>query len=159
MQNIISFIGLFCKRNLSFKEPTNRSHPMERHAIHRVRCNILQHTATNFDILQHSATPCNTLQHRDVTFIEYTATHSNRQHTATHCNTLQHTATHCNTLQHNAAHCSTLQHTATHINPQQHTATHSNTQQHTATQHSPHTIGNRKEQRHDILRATRVSKS
>ena len=26
MQNIVSFIGLFCKRDLSFKEPTNRSH-------------------------------------------------------------------------------------------------------------------------------------
>ena len=25
-QNIVSFIGLFCKRDLQFKEPTNRSH-------------------------------------------------------------------------------------------------------------------------------------
>jgi len=51
---------------------------------------------------------------------------SSREHTATHCNTLQHTATHCNTLQHiavnpraghkylTATHCITLQHTATH---------------------------------------------
>ena len=31
-----------------------------------------------------------------------------RQHTATHCNTLRHTATHCNTLQHTAIHCNTL---------------------------------------------------
>jgi len=71
-----------------------------------------------------------------------------RQHTATHCNTLQHTATHCNTLQHTATHCNTLQHTATHCSilqyptlkmhigrqhcdTQQHTATHCNTLQYT----------------------------
>ena len=28
LQNIVSFVGLFCKRDLSFKEPTNRSHPI-----------------------------------------------------------------------------------------------------------------------------------
>jgi len=28
LQNIISFIGLFCKRDYNFKEPTNRSHPI-----------------------------------------------------------------------------------------------------------------------------------
>jgi len=28
LQNIVSFIGLFCKRDLCFKEPTNRSHPI-----------------------------------------------------------------------------------------------------------------------------------
>ena len=28
MQNIGSFIGLFCKRDLQFKEPTNRNHPI-----------------------------------------------------------------------------------------------------------------------------------
>jgi len=49
--------------------------------------------------------------------------HSRRQHTATHCNTLQYTTTHCNTLQHTATHCNTLQHTATHCNTLQHTKT------------------------------------
>jgi len=34
-----------------------------------------------------------------------------KQHTATHCNTLQHTAIHCNTLLHTAKRCNTLQHT------------------------------------------------
>ena len=28
LQNIVSFIGLFCKRDLWFEEPTNRSHPI-----------------------------------------------------------------------------------------------------------------------------------
>ena len=28
MQNIVYFIGLFCKRDLSFKEPTSHSHPI-----------------------------------------------------------------------------------------------------------------------------------
>ena len=28
LQNIISFIGLFCKKTYDFKEPTNRSHPI-----------------------------------------------------------------------------------------------------------------------------------
>jgi len=50
---------------------------------------------------------------------------TNRDTTATHCNTLQHTATHCNTLHSrpnnrwhisDATHCNTLQHTATHCN-------------------------------------------
>jgi len=27
LQNIVFFIGLFCKRDCNFKEPTNRSHP------------------------------------------------------------------------------------------------------------------------------------
>ena len=29
LQNIVSFIGLFCKRDYNFKEPTNRSHPIQ----------------------------------------------------------------------------------------------------------------------------------
>ena len=28
LQNTVCFIGLFCKRDLYFKEPTDRSHPM-----------------------------------------------------------------------------------------------------------------------------------
>jgi len=28
LQNIVSFIGLFCKRDLNFKEPENRNHPI-----------------------------------------------------------------------------------------------------------------------------------
>jgi len=43
-----------------------------------------------------------------------------RQHTATHCNTLQRAATRCNTLQHTATHCNTLQRAATHCNTLQH---------------------------------------
>ena len=31
MQNVVSFIGLFCKRDLLFKEPTNRSYPVGTH--------------------------------------------------------------------------------------------------------------------------------
>jgi len=30
LQNIVWFIGLFCKRDLQLKEPTNRSHPVSR---------------------------------------------------------------------------------------------------------------------------------
>ena len=30
LQNIVSFIGLFCKKDLLFKVPTNRSHPIAR---------------------------------------------------------------------------------------------------------------------------------
>ena len=34
-----------------------------------------------------------------------------KQHTATHCNTLQHTTTHCITLQHSPTHALTIQRT------------------------------------------------
>jgi len=36
------------------------------------------------------------------------AQETQKNNTATHCNTLQHTSTHCNTLQHTATHCNTL---------------------------------------------------
>ena len=73
-----------------------------------------------------TATHCNTLQHTRADMCPL----SDRQHTATHYNTLQHNATHCNTLQHlathsnTATHCNTLQHTAIHGWD---TATHCNT--------------------------------
>jgi len=101
-----------------------------------LRCNALQHTATQCNRVQHTATHCNTLQRA-----------------TTHCNALQHTAPHCNALQRNlplhislhqmttgctvntakhcqalATHCNALRH-ATHRNALQTTAVHCNTLQ------------------------------
>jgi len=66
-----------------------------------------------------------------------------RQHTATHCNTLQQATSHFHTLPHTASLTSRaaaakplgepLQHTEAHRNPPQHIATSCNTLQHTAT--------------------------
>ena len=64
----------------------------------RGHCNALQHSATHNKC-------CNTLQH--------TATHYvalQKQHTVTHCSTLQHPATPCNILQDPATPLNTLQH-------------------------------------------------
>ena len=66
---------------------------------------------------QHTATHCNTLQDSARHFKTLQDTMQNTttlQHTATDCNTLQHIATHYNTLQHTATHCGKLQDTARH---------------------------------------------
>jgi len=122
LQNIVSFIGLFCRRDLHF---------------YRKRDDILQKTdlQTRNDALSGDL---NALS-EDLSFAEYRLFYrallqkrlwgsevsyssdkslyelsplritsplsswgadTSRQHIATHCNTLQHTATHCNTLQH-----------------------------------------------------------
>jgi len=67
-----------------------------------------------------------------------------RQHTATHCNTLQCTATHCNIRQHTATHCNSWQPrektlvdvALTFGNTHQHTAAHYYTLQRTALQYT-----------------------
>jgi len=56
---------------------------------------------------------------------------SQKQVTATHCNSLTHTDAHCHTLQHN---CNRNESDNEDRDSQQHTATHCNTLQHTATQ-------------------------
>jgi len=38
--NIVSFIGLFCKRDLYFKKPTNCSHPI---LMHDAKFNKMKH--------------------------------------------------------------------------------------------------------------------
>jgi hypothetical protein len=79
LQNTVSFIGLFCKRDLFFGTVVlPQSHySTKEHVTGFSRCNTLQHTIVT-NTLQHAATHCNTLQH-----------------TATNRNTLQHTITHC----------------------------------------------------------------
>ena len=58
LQNIVSFIGLFCKRDVNFTEPTNRSHPiwlsdMWRHdTIWHVMCAFAKEPYKRDDILQ-----------------------------------------------------------------------------------------------------------
>ena len=59
--------------------------------------NTLQHTLQH--TLQLCAPHCTTLQHTALSDSIF------REHTATHCNTMQHTAAHCATLQHTATHC------------------------------------------------------
>ena len=101
ISGLLKIIGLFCKRALlkrlysakatySFKEPTNRSHPI------RIRCNSLQTTATYCNSLQH------THRYREVHDFSARAHRpwhfgggGNHMHTLS--NTLQYTATHCNT--------------------------------------------------------------
>jgi len=68
--------------------------------IHLSFFNTLQHTLQH--TLQLRAPHCTTLQHTALSDSIF------REHTATHCNTLQHTATHCSTLRHAATHCNTL---------------------------------------------------
>ena len=124
------------KETYKFKEPTNRSHPIQAIQHPKKRLVIFCFVPIVFDYrglkqrsfkmegrlysLRHTATHCNALQH--------TATHcSTLHHTASHCNTLHHIALHCNTLQHTTTHCNILQDIATHSHTLQHTATHSNT--------------------------------
>jgi len=130
-------------------------------------CSVLQCGADSMDnlsfrnILHQSAVHCKTLLHT-ATYRERhrsttpSSTRCNkRQHTTTHCNTLQDTregmrstvppSTHCNTLHRTASYCNILQHTATccdtHPNTKrnigvtyflQHNATPYNTLHHTA---------------------------
>jgi len=104
LQNIVSFIGLFCKRDLSFYVP--RISLVSWHKL----CKTLQCVA-HCNTLQHTAAHCNTPQHTGG--VNRDDRHAD---TTKHCNTLRHTATQCSTLHHTAAHCNTLQHTATHCN-------------------------------------------
>ena len=105
MQNIISFIGLFCKKNYSLIDPTNRSHPIA------CSCGRIQ------GLLRSVAR--NTQKH--------TETHRNTQkRTETYRNTQKHTETHRNTQKHTETHRNTQKHTETHGNTQKHTETHRN---------------------------------
>ena len=98
--------------------------------------------------IRHSMTLCHPVSYKDSINGLYgrilrSSTHCNtgleKQHSATHCNTLQHSATHFNKLpnavthrieQHTATHCNLLQHAATRCNALQYTETQRNTQQH-----------------------------
>ena len=53
MQNIVSFIGLFCKRDHNFKEPTSRSHPIA--ARLTVQNNSTEHRADFLAVQEHRA--------------------------------------------------------------------------------------------------------
>ena len=89
-----------------------------------IRCNTLQHTAT--DKGGETSPPLyNTLQ-------QGTSDRNKGQYPATCCNMLQLTATYCNTLQHTRA-TRLLHHCETHWNSGHRTATHCNTPKHAAT--------------------------
>jgi len=165
-QQALKIVGLCCKRALSkrrysaketftFKEPTNRSHPI----VHSAMISFLRMWATDAaagattDIPSAFTGVCVYVRVCLCLCVYACVCESACVRVCmclwacvtcvcvcvcvciwiNHLNTLQHTAPHCNTLQHPATHCNTLQHTATHCSTLQHTATHGNTLQLTAT--------------------------
>ena len=100
LQNIVSFIGLFCKKTYVFEEHTYHRHSYLTIGASRTK-NRFKYAvgvwgwARLTRTLQRTATHCNAL--------ECTA--------ATHCNALQRTATPCNALECTAAtHCNGSSH-------------------------------------------------
>jgi len=129
--NIVSFIGLFWKRDLydfvhlRMQCTAARCNTLQRTAMH---CNTLQLRRMGHDKI-HSFRSCAKQNPSHITCHEKPMTYSKKtlQHIEIHCNALQHTATHYNALQRTATHCNSLQHCnathcKTHWNPPQHTS-------------------------------------
>jgi len=138
-QNIASFIGLFCKRDLNSLSATDvciRLHEMSSHhqalCVDDVHCAWMLYTVCRWHTLCVDDIHC---AHGD-RLHEMSSHHQTLRRglfctnshafcaNVTHCNTLQRTATHRNTLQHTATHCNTLHHTATHCNKSWHKIQH-----------------------------------
>ena len=154
MQNVVSLIWLFCKRDLlcihtdtemasrhMYKCTSHLAHTSQRNSLQQIttHCNIPKHTATRSNTLQRSKIHCSTLFTTKKAFFRVTARGATlqhtailNQHTATHCHALQCTAMHSNALQCTAILCNTLQYNATHCDRLQHNAMYCNTLQHTA---------------------------
>ena len=147
--------GSFAKETCHFKEPTDRSHPIEGKRRAKKQQRKYKKTKNNFSFLDDIY---HRVQHggkvKNVRVLIYIYTHNcgkiypriqqenqnstkkrmPAEHTARHCNALQRTTTHRNALQHTAIQCNTLEtrHTAMHCNTLQHDAMHCNTVQYGA---------------------------
>ena len=98
LQNIVSFIGLFCKKTYNFKEPSNRSHPIHIPNIYTYDCLLHTHILVHIHTIYTYTYTYQTYTHKNVrcthtysyAHIKRTRTHT-RKHTHTHSYTHTHT--------------------------------------------------------------------